>query len=183
MRLFVAIPLPRAAHDLAAAQLHELRELDWPVRWVQEDGVHLTLKFFGEVTPDRLDTIAEMLGFCVAGVGPMALAITGAGVFPYPDKPRVLRLDLSSVPDLELLQDRIERGGERIGFPPEGRPFHPHITLGRVREGHRLPLGALDRLEAIRPQPPFSADRVVLYESQIGPTGPTYHARTEFHLT
>jgi 2'-5' RNA ligase len=183
MRLFVAIPLPRAAHELAAAQLHELKERDWPVRWVREDGIHVTLKFFGEVTPDRLDTIAEMLGFCVAGVGPMTLAITGAGAFPHRENPRVLRMDLSSVPELELLQDRIERGGERIGFPPEGRPFNPHITLGRVREGHRLPLGAMDLLEAIKPQPAFNADRVVLYESQIGPAGPTYHSRTEFNLT
>lgn len=183
MRLFAAMPLPEGAHSLAVAELRILRDLGWPVRWVREDGLHLTLKFFGEVAPDRLDTIAEMLGFCVDRMTPMALAVTGGGVFPHPSKPRILRLDVSSVPALELLQDRIERGGERIGFPPEGRPFHPHLTLGRVREGHRLPADAIARLESIPEQPPFMADRLVLYESELGPNGPAYRVRSEFVFT
>jgi RNA 2',3'-cyclic 3'-phosphodiesterase len=182
MRLFVAVPLPDEALRAAAARLSDVRDLGWPVRWVRQDGLHLTLKFFGEVSPDRLDTIAEMLGFCVAGMGPMTLEITGAGVFPHSSRPRVIRLDLAPVPELELLQDRIERGGEGIGFPPEGRPFHPHITLGRVREGHRLPAGALEELERTAAQPPFLADRVVLYESRLSATGPDYHMRAEFRL-
>jgi 2'-5' RNA ligase len=180
MRLFAAIPLPRPAHDAAVAQLAAFRDLNWSVRWVKDDGLHLTLKFFGEVTPDRLETISEMLGFCVAGMHPMSLAIVGGGVFPHPTKPRVLFLSVSTTPELELLQDRIERGGERIGFPPEGRPFNPHLTMGRVREGLRLPLGAIDRILGIAPQPPFSADRLVLFESEIGATGPKYVSRAEF---
>jgi 2'-5' RNA ligase len=182
MRLFAAIPLTGAAHEAAARKLRELKALEWPVRWVKDEGLHITLKFFGEVTPDRLDTIAEMLGFCVAGMTPMTLGVIGAGVFPFPAKPRVIKLEVSTAPDLELLQDRIERSGERIGFPPEGRPFHPHITLGRVREGHRLPLGALDELERIGAQPSFVADRLVLYESNHGSDGPTYRSRSDYSL-
>jgi 2'-5' RNA ligase len=182
MRLFVAIPLPSVAHQAAVLELRFLRELGWPVRWVRDDGLHLTLKFFGEVAPDRLETIAEMLGYAVDKMGPMTLAITGGGAFPHASKPRVLRLDVTPDPALELLQDRIERGGEGIGFPPEGRPFHPHITLGRVREGHRLPPGAMARLEGIAPQPPFLADRVVLFESELGSEGPSYRSRAEFPL-
>jgi 2'-5' RNA ligase len=183
MRLFAAIPLPPPAHEAAARQLRDFMQLEWPVRWVKDEGLHITLKFFGEVTPDRLDTITEMLGFCVDGMTPMTLAITGAGVFPFPSKPRIIRLDVSSAPDLELLQDRIERAGERIGFPPEGRPFHPHITLGRVREGQRLPLGALDQLTGVAPQPSFVADRMVLYESEHGVGGPAYRSRSDYSLT
>ena len=73
MRLFVAIPLPAEAHDRAVAELKVLSELGWPVRWVREDGLHITLKFFGEVAPDRLETIEEMLGFCVDRMTPMSL--------------------------------------------------------------------------------------------------------------
>lgn len=182
MRLFAAIPLPGAAHQTTARQLRELRALEWPVRWVREEGLHLTLKFFGEVTTDRLETIVEMLGYCVDRMMPMTMSVQQGGVFPFPSKPRILRLDVEAGPDLELLQDRIERGGERIGFPPEGRPFHPHITLGRVREGHRLPPDALARLEAIRPQPSFVADRVTLFESEPGPGGPLYQVRADFPL-
>jgi 2'-5' RNA ligase len=183
MRLFAAIPLPPDAHAAAAAALRELIDLDWPVRWVRDEGIHLSLKFFGEVVPERLETIAEMLVFCMERVPPMTMAVTGAGVFPHRSTPRVIRLDVSGTIELELLQDRIERGGERIGFPPEGRPFHPHITLGRVREGHRLPAGALEHLNGLEPQPPFVADRVVLYESELGAIGPRYHARAEYLLT
>ena len=182
MRLFAAIPLPPVAHEAAARSLHEIRDLGWPVRWVRQEGLHLTLKFFGEVVPERLETIAEMLGFSVDRVPQMVLAITGAGVFPHASRPRVIRLDLSGCSELELLQDRIERGGERIGFPPEGRPFHPHLTLGRVREGHRLPSGALDFLSKVPPQPSFIADRLVLFESELGVDGPLYQARAEFIL-
>lgn len=182
MRLFAAIPLPGKAHEAVARQLRELKERNWPVRWVKDEGIHITLKFFGEVTPDRLDTISEMLQFSVEGMNPMTLAVTGARIFPFPAKPRVITLELSSAPDLELLQDRIERGGERIGFPPEGRPFQPHVTLGRVREGQRLPLGALEELDRVPPQPAFVADRLVLYESQHGSNGPTYHARWDYSL-
>lgn len=182
MRLFVAVPLPPDAHQAAVLELRFLRELGWPVRWVRDDGLHITLKFFGEVAPDRLDTIAEMLGYTVERMAPMTLAITGGGAFPDASRPRVLRLDITPDPALELLQDRIERGGEAIGFPPEGRPFHPHITLGRVREGHRLPPGAMERLEGIAPHDPFVADRVVLFESELGSAGPTYRARAELPL-
>lgn len=182
MRLFAAIPLYGAAQEAVARQLRELRSQPWPVRWVHEEGLHLTLKFFGEVAPDRLETIVEMLGFCVDRMMPMTLAVSGAGVFPFPTQPRILRLDVEAGPDLELLQDRIERGGEHIGFQPEGRPFRPHITLGRMREGHRLPPGALERLEAIQPQHAFVVERIALFDSEPGPGGAVYATRAEFPL-
>ncbi len=183
MRLFAAVPLSPAALDAAKATLQRLEAEGWPVRWVREAGLHLTLKFFGEVTADRLDTIAEMVGFSLDGVAPMPMQITGAGVFPGPSRPRVIRLDVAAGTELELLQDRLERGGERIGFPPEGRPFRPHVTLGRIKEGQRLPRDAMDIIEAIPGQPEFLADRVVLYESELGFGGPLYHARADFSLT
>lgn len=183
MRLFAAIPLQAPALQPALATLQLLEGEPWPVRWVPEAGLHLTLKFFGEVAANRLDTIAEMVGFALEGVTPMPLQVTGAGVFPSVRRPRVIRLEVAAGPELELLQDRIERGGERIGFPPEGRPFRPHVTLGRVKEGQRLPPGAAEILEGIVAQPEFLADQVVLYESELGVGGPRYHPRSEFPLS
>jgi 2'-5' RNA ligase len=179
MRLFIAIPLPEAALAEAAAVLRELQRHDWPVRWVRADSLHITLKFFGEVTSDRTDTIAEMLGFAAAGMRPMSMMLAGVGAFPENTRPRVIRLELEAGPELELLQDRLERGGERIGFAPEGRPFHPHITLGRVREGHRLPPNWATALSSQAGGTAFLVDRVVLYESQLGPDGPAYAVRQE----
>lgn len=184
MRLFVAVPLPPEAQAVAAGILGQLRAEAWPVRWVREDGLHITLKFFGDVMPERYDTIAEMIGFAVDGMGPMTLTVSGAGAFPGMAHPRVIRLDLAGdTTALELLQDRLERHGLGIGFPPEGRPFHPHITLGRVKEGQRLPAGASQTLDAVRGGEPFLANRVVLFESLASPLGPRYDPRVEVTLT
>ncbi len=185
MRLFVAVPIPEPAAGEVRTVLDRLVSLGWPVRWIGSDGLHVTLKFFGEVLPARCGTIAEMVGFAAAGVAPFTLGVRGAGGFPDLVRPRVLHLDLVHESGLEVLQERMERGGERIGFPPEGRPFQPHITLGRVREGHRLPAGAREYLEGITPIPAVRADRVVLFESVL-PTGnhaPSYVARSEVMLT
>jgi RNA 2',3'-cyclic 3'-phosphodiesterase len=177
MRLFVAVPLPPPALEEAGVLLRTLSALEWPVRWVRDDYLHITLKFFGEVTSDRLEAIEEMLQFATAGMAPMELVLSGGGAFPSSERPRVLRLEVTAGPDLELLQDRLERGSERIGFPPEGRPFRPHITLGRVREGHRLPAGAMRQVEALPTGRAFLADQVVLFESRQTTRGPEYTTR------
>ena len=179
MRLFIAVPMPEAAEQHAAALLRDLSSTDWPVRWVRDGGMHLTLKFFGEVTSDRVEPIEELVAMATAGLKPMTMTLRAGGGFPSRRHPRVLRLEVDAGSDLELLQDRLERGGEAIGFPPEGRPFRPHVTLGRVREGHRLPPGAMDHLENLPHGEPFTADRVVLFESQLSKAGPTYTARVE----
>ena len=139
MRLFVAVPVTEPAREQILKLLGRLRSANWPVRWVHDEGLHMTLKFFGEVGPERLDVIAEALRFAAADAGSLALQLSELGAFPSRSRPRVLWVGVDAPPGLELLQDRIERGCEAIGFPPEGAPFQPHITLGRVREGQRLP--------------------------------------------
>lgn len=179
MRLFIAVPLPRPALKEAGAVLEGLRELGWPVRWVRDDAMHITLKFFGEVTSDRIDGIEEMLRHAALGVPRMSLVIGQAGGFPDGRRPRVLHLAIQAGPELEVLQDRIERSCGDLGFAPEGRPFVPHVTLGRVREGQRLPADAIRQLEAILPSGrAFPADRVVLFESRLTPAGLVYAERS-----
>lgn len=182
MRLFVAVPLPPAAEREVAQVLDRLGGAGWPVRWVRPEGTHITIKFFGEVASDRLGTIAESLDFASAGTRPMAMTLVGAGVFPTVERPRILHLAVEAEPSLELLQDRLERSCEQLGYPPEGRSFRPHVTLGRVREGHRLPPGWQDMIEAIGPGEAFLADRIVLFESELTSDGPRYAIRHEVIL-
>ena len=179
MRLFVAVPCRPRPWKKPAICFREMRALDWPVRWVRDEGLHISLKFFGEVTSDRVDPIEEMVQFATKGMRAMQLVPQGGGAFPSRQHPKVLRLELQSGADLELLQDRLERGGEQIGFAPEGRPFRPHVTLGRVREGLRLPPGAMNYLEGLPPGQPFTADRIVLFESRLTTDGPVYSVRLE----
>jgi RNA 2',3'-cyclic 3'-phosphodiesterase len=182
MRLFTAVPVPEPARGQILRLLAQLRDGTWPVRWVHDEGLHLTLKFFGEVVPERLDVIAEALRFAAAGAGPLALRLGELGAFPSRSRPRILWVGIEAPPSLELLQDRIERGCEAIGFPPEGAPFQPHVTLGRVREGQRLPAGGLDDHDKDIEHVPFVAQELVLYESLLTTGGPRYESRLTLDL-
>lgn len=177
MRLFAALPIPEPGRAAVIALLDDLRASDWPVRWVKPEGIHLTLKFYGEVMPERLDVIEEALRYAVAGARAIPLRLTQVGAFPTAARPRILWVGLEAPPALELLYDRLERGGIEIGFPPEGAPYSPHVTLGRVREGHRLPPGAIDRYETPNEGTAFLAEELVLYESVLTSDGPRYQSR------
>jgi RNA 2',3'-cyclic 3'-phosphodiesterase len=182
MRLFAAVPIPHPAREQVLTLLGRLREGGWPVRWVHDEGLHMTLKFFGEVASERLDVIQEALRFAAAGAGALSLRLGELGAFPSRARPRILWLGVEAPTSLELLQDRIERGCEAIGFPPEGAPFQPHVTLGRVREGQRLPPGGLDDHAETFAQVPFVAQELVLYESLLTTVGPRYESRLTLDL-
>ncbi|HKP48617.1 MAG TPA: RNA 2',3'-cyclic phosphodiesterase, partial [Gemmatimonadales bacterium] len=98
MRLFAAVPIPDPARGQILDLLADLRGGDWPVRWVHDEGLHLTLKFFGEVASDRLDVIAEALRFAAAGAGPQALALGELGAFPSRSRPRILWVGVHAPP-------------------------------------------------------------------------------------
>ena len=174
VRCFAALPIPAASREILAKALQSFLDLGWPVRWVRPEGVHVTLKFFGEVPRERADAIAESLEFAVAGIGPLALSLTGFGAFPGPDRVRVLWAGVDAPAALELLQDRIETRAEELGFAGEGIIFRPHVTLGRVREGERVPRAESDRLFATPLAASFTADRAMLYESTMRDGGAEY---------
>jgi RNA 2',3'-cyclic 3'-phosphodiesterase len=183
MRLFAAVPIAEPARGQILELLTDLRQGDWPVRWVHDEGLHLTLKFFGEVAAERLDVITEALRFAAEGAGPQPLSLSELGAFPSRSRPRILWVGVQAPPSLELLQDRIERGSEAIGFPPEGTPFQPHVTLGRVREGQRIPAGGLeDHAGRFKPVP-FLGQELVLYESVLTTSGPRYESRLTLDLS
>jgi len=182
MRLFAGVPIPDPARGRVLELLGDLRKEEWPVRWVHDEGLHMTLKFFGEVAPERLEVISEAIRFAADGAGALGLTLADVGAFPSRSRPRILWVGIDASPTLELLQDRIERGCEAIGFPPEGAPFQPHVTLGRVREGQRLPPRALDRYRESPGPVAFVAPELVLYESVLTTSGPRYDARLTLAL-
>ena len=182
MRLFAAIPLPASAQAEFTGVLRGLRALGWPVRWVQDNSAHVTLKFYGEVLPERLDVVTEAVQQASHDATAMSMRFTSVGVFPDQRRPRVLWLGLQAPPALELLKDRVERASEAIGFAPEGVPFRSHVTLGRLRDGQRYPAGALERIDVVPAGEVFTAREVVLYESELTPAGPRYSSRLTVEL-
>lgn len=137
MRLFVAINLPGDVKDRIWTATEPLRARGYPVRWVAPESIHLTLKFLGEVDAVRESEIVGALDRAVEGARRFSMGLSGFGAFPSVKQPRVLWVGCEGVPPLELLQDRVEREMERIGFPLEGRPFRPHLTLARAARGAR----------------------------------------------
>lgn len=182
MRLFAAIPLPAEAQAEFTRVLSELRALGWPVRWVQDNSAHVTLKFYGEVLPERLDVVTEAVEQASRDAAAMPMRFTRIGAFPDPRRPRVLWLGLQAPPALELLKDRVERASEAIGFAPEGVPFRSHVTLGRLRDGQRFPPGAIEGADVAPAGELFTARKVVLYESELTPAGPRYSSRLTVEL-
>lgn len=183
MRLFAAVPLSGQALDATAAVLSELRSSDWPVRWVGETNLHITVKFFGEVLSDRIDTIGEMMEFAVAGVRPFSVVLNEPMMLPSLHHAKVVAIRVDSLGSrLELIQDKVERGGIGIGFSPEGRAYIPHVTLGRVKEGQRLPKGGAKHLAELWRKVELAIDRVVLFESILAHIGPRYEIKRVFAL-
>jgi 2'-5' RNA ligase len=174
VRCFAALALPDSAREALARALTPFRDRNWPVRWVPVEGAHVTLKFYGEVNEDRVDAIAESLDYAVEGIGALPLALTGFGAFPRPERARVFFAAVEAPPALELMQDRIETRAEALDHPGEGTIFHPHVTIGRVREGMRVPQAEAGELFATPLHAGFTVDRVVLYRSTLGPGGAHY---------
>ena len=181
MRLFAGIRVPEPARSHLAAILAGLQARQWPVRWVRPDGLHLTLKFFGSVPDETVEALVPALGRASDGMGPIPLTCAGIGAFPSGQRARVIWIGVDAPGALELLQDAVERAGVPLGFPVEGKPFRPHITLGRVKDGQKLPARAIDDV-ANEPEIPFLAEQLVLFQSQPGPGGSVYRELHTFVL-
>ncbi|MBI4420745.1 MAG: RNA 2',3'-cyclic phosphodiesterase [Gemmatimonadetes bacterium] len=176
MRLFIAVNFPDTLRQGVWEATATLRAADFPVKWVEPEGVHLTLKFLGEVAPERRDAIVSALRGAAEGTRRFVLAVSGFGAFPSPERPRVIWVGCERLPALELLQHRVEQALERLGFPLEGRAFRPHLTLGRVKQGARPP--SFNRLESLLEGLDYVGESEVgsvdLMESRLGPHGARY---------
>jgi 2'-5' RNA ligase len=146
------------------------------VKWVPPDGIHITLKFLGEVPEQRQPELVRALGEAVIGARTVTLVVSGAGAFPDPQRPRVLWAGIAPDPAIELLADRVERVFAPLGFPTEGRAFRPHLTLARAARRAR-PLdfaGLAGALEELSVEASAVVDGVELMQSVSHPGGTGY---------
>ena len=181
MRLFAGIPVPEPAIGELRRIMAALRALPWPVRWAGDDGLHLTLKFYGSLPDQQVPPLARALEGSVRDCGPIPLTCSGVGHFPPGRAVQIIWAGVEAPSALELLQDRIERASAAEGYPLEGRPFRPHITLGRVKTGGKLSALDLEKFPALD-EIPFLSDRLVLFESRPGPGGSVYTPRATMEL-
>jgi 2'-5' RNA ligase len=179
MRLFIAINLPTDIRQALWEVAAPLRAAKYPIRWVTSEAIHLTLKFLGEVGAEREDEIAAGIAAAAEGAKPFTLPVDGFGAFPSAQRPRVVWAGLEPVPPLELLQHRMEQEMERAGFPTEGRPFHPHLTLGRAKRDARPAAleGLATDLDSLVYQAEVSVESVDLMQSTLTAQGARYARR------
>jgi 2'-5' RNA ligase len=187
-RLFVALDPPDPVRRRLAALQAELRRASGraadEVRWVAPENVHLTVQFLGAVPEERVAGIEAALRAAAADARPLALEVKGAGGFPNARRPRVLWAGLAGdLAPLAALAADVGRRLAPLGFPPEERPFSPHLTLGRAREGRGAPglAGALAHA-AQAEGAPWRATELLLFESHLSPKGPRYEVLARLPL-
>jgi RNA 2',3'-cyclic 3'-phosphodiesterase len=179
-RLFIAIDLsPDVRRWLEKAR--SVLEPGMPagaVRWVDPQGIHITLKFLGEVAVKRIDGVRAAMDQAVAGLSPFSLTVEGLGCFPNTARPRVVWAGVRVEPKLIGIQKRLEDILSATGFPREHRAFSPHLTLGRVKDGANE--NQLQRIgtavESARMETPagMEAGGLCLFRSILRPSGAEY---------
>ncbi|HEY6040318.1 MAG TPA: RNA 2',3'-cyclic phosphodiesterase, partial [Kofleriaceae bacterium] len=136
-RLFVGVRVSvQTANALAhcAEQLaRRARDANIDVKWVAPANYHVTLKFLGWARPELVQALEDRLAAAVTGVAPFKLRTARLGAFPSLDKASVLWAGVEERV-LDDLAARVEKAMVGIGYAPDTRPFHAHVTLGRVRE-------------------------------------------------
>ena len=175
IRVFYAVELPREVRDAAAAHAARLRR-DFPdarAGWARPEGLHITLKFIGEVDAPRVEALSRAAGAAVEGFRPFPLTVEESGTFPPRGAARVLWLGVKDTSgQLARLQRRLEQECEAAGFPREERAFKPHLTLARLRapaqtlsEAHRnVTFGPFN----------FEVNELLVMRSELGPGGSRY---------
>ena len=136
-RVFCAIELPKPTRDLVLRHIACLKAAvpDAHASWSRDANLHLTLKFLDEITKTSVPDFSQAASRAATGVQPFSIRLEQTGVFPSHGQPRVLWIginDLSS--KLGELHTHLERESAQAGFAKEARPFHPHLTIARLRQ-------------------------------------------------
>lgn len=180
VRSFVAIELSEGLNDELVILSERLKSGGHSgVRWVDPRGIHLTLKFLGDVAVGRLDGITAALTEAARGISPFRLEVGGLGVFPNPRRVRVAWVGVSGETDrLQQLQQRVESSLAALGFAAESRRFTPHLTLARVRDQvapeERQRFGQFIENNDFKARHKIEVDTVYLMRSQLTRQGAIY---------
>jgi 2'-5' RNA ligase len=171
IRVFCAVELPVELRAAVAAHASRLRREfpDAHASWPRPEGLHVTLKFIGEVEAARVEALSRAAGAAVEGFKPFQLSIEESDTFPPRGAARVLWLGVKDLSGgLAQLQRRLEQECESAGFPAEPRAFKPHLTLARLR----TPKDAHALSEAHRHTPfgprPFEVSELLVITDFIG---------------
>jgi 2'-5' RNA ligase len=182
-RLFIAAEPPQHIIDGCRNVIDTLRAAGNGIRWVRPHGIHLTMKFFGDVEESRIPEINEAAKV-LQGRGAIDLEVKGLGTFPGGKRPRVVWVGIEGDIDRFVsIRDILDGALSEIGFPAEERPFRGHLTLGRVKG--RVPVQLSARLDESRniALGEMRVEGVHLIQSDLKPSGAVYTPLAFYPLT
>lgn len=179
VRCFVAVELPGDLKVMLDSLQERLKSSGCScARWVRPEGIHLTLKFLGDIPLNRTAEVTGAIEESVRGIAPMNLKIAGLGVFPNPRAVRVAWVGIGGEVDkLRVLQSKVDAGLDRIGFAAEERLFTPHLTIARVNKYVSTEeRGRFGRIITGADFPPFTfqVSSVSLMQSRLEKKGAIY---------
>ena len=177
IRVFIALDISEPARSSLSGVMYRLRaRIPRGARWVDPQGIHLTLKFLGNIDSARTDGILEPLCRIGEEYSSFSLNLAGLGVFPNQREPRVLWAGVEGETEpLASLQEKVEEAMADQGFTRERRSFNPHLTIGRVRDriatSERQKIGATILSHSLDPTEPWTADTMHLFRTTFTPNG------------
>jgi len=196
MRIFVGIDLDSEVRGRISRFLEGVESFAPDARWARPESLHITLKFIGEQTAERVEAIAQHLRR--VGGSPFEIRSAGFGFFPTAKAPRVFWIGIHSGPQLVELARSIDTATAELGIPREERPYSPHLTLARGGAGRRsgspnirqdgIPntiFAVLEKRLAAMGELDFgtmTAHEFILYHSQLSPGGSKYTKLQRFPL-
>lgn len=180
IRSFIAIELPDGLKsELVQLEARLKSGGQFRVKWVDPNGIHLTLKFLGSIAADRVEGIVRVMEEAARVISPFQLKVEGLGVFPSLKRAQVAWVGLSGgVDKLAQLQKSIESKLVPLGFALESRPFTPHLTLARLRNqaslDERQRFGQLIADNTFEAACTIDADAISMIKSQLTREGAIY---------
>lgn len=181
MRLFIAVELEHEIRQRIEDFMNEWRPKISNAGWVRAEGLHITLKFLGNVADERRDDIENALKHVRALR--FQFSVRSVGVFPNPKSPRVLWVGIRSGGELAQLAEKVDEQMALVGFDREKRSFSPHVTLARFKD--RPKKTEIEAAVSV-PESTFgtmTAKEFHLYESKLSPQGSVYRQLGTFGLT
>ena len=188
IRSFIAIELSEEVKDGLTQLRSELERAEHTfVKWVEPGGIHLTLKFLGNILFKQVAEMAKAIEEATQGISPFHLEISGLGAFPNLKRPAVLWVGIGGEIDKLLrLQQNIDSALAPFGFAREERPFVPHLTLARIRQGaspmERKSFGELAMSTNFETRYSLGVEAISLMRSQLTPAGAIYTCLAEVGL-
>lgn len=188
MRAFLAMELPEPVRSALDDEVCRLKSFGARASWVPSVQMHLTLRFLGDVSPAQRTALGPKLAQICADYATVRLAVEGLGGFPSLKRPVVIWAGVRLIAgELHAMQRAMEEAARAAGLVPEEKPFHPHVTLARIRD-LRASSGLVSRLSDCTGEPvrafgdEFEVKTVALFESTLKPGGPVHTRLEEFRL-